>query len=76
MAEGRGMDVEGDAHRIRGLLALQSQEGGQKPKNGVGIQSVSGRKRPNAIEGPIDDGVAVDDHEFHGDTSGKSFHRF
>ena len=66
VAEGGRVDVKGNAHRVRRLLPLQPQQGGQKAENGVGVQPVPGRKGPDAVVGPIDDGIAVDDHELHG----------
>ena len=59
------MEVEGDADRVRGLLPLQAQQRRQKAEDGVGIEPVPGRQRPDAVVGPVDDAVSVDDHELH-----------
>ena len=67
MAEGWSVDVEGDAQRVRRLLPLQSKERGEKSEDGVGIQPVPCGQGADAIIGPVDDAVAVDDHELHGE---------
>ena len=66
MAEGWGVDVEGDAQGVRFLLAFQPQQRGEKAEHGVGVQPVPGGKRADAVVGPVDNGIAVNDHEFHG----------
>ena len=38
---------------------------GEEAEDGVGIQSVPRGKGADAVKCPIDDAVAVDDHEFH-----------
>ena len=65
VAEGGCVEVEGNAHRVRGLLPLQAQQRRQKTKDGVGVEPVPGRQGPDAVVGPVDDAVSVDDHELH-----------
>ena len=67
MAEGWSVDVEGDAQRVRRLLPLQSKERGEKSEDGVGVKPVPCGERTDAVIGPIQDAVAVDDHELHGE---------
>ena len=66
VAKGGGVHVEGDAHRVRLLLPLQAQERGQKAEDGVGIQPLPIGQGPDPVIGAVDDAVAVDGHELHG----------
>ena len=69
MPEGGLPPVEGDAQGLRLFLLQQPLEGGDKAIYGVGIQAVPGRQGPDAVKGAVDDAVAVDDHQFHGESS-------
>ena len=69
MAEGGLPAVEGDAQRLRLLLVQQPLEGGEKAIDRMGIQPVPCGQGADAIIGPVDDAVAVDDHQFHGGSS-------
>ena len=66
VAEGGGMNVKGDAQRVRSLLPHQTQQSGQKAEDRMGIEPFPVGQRADAVIGPVDDAVAVDDHEFHG----------
>ena len=70
VAEGGGVKVKGDAQGVRLFFLLQSQQRGKKAENGMGIQPLPVGQGPDAVIGPVDDGIAVNDHAFHGKTSG------
>ena len=60
------MDVEGDAQGVRRFLPLQPEEGGEEAEDGMGVKPVPCGEGADAVVGPIQDAVAVDDHELHG----------
>ena len=64
--EGGRMNIKGDAQCVRTLLPHQTQHGGEKAKHRVGVEPFPVGQRADAVIGPVDDAVAVDDHEFHG----------
>ena len=70
VTEGRGVEVEGDAQGIRPFFLLQAQQRGEKAEHGVGVQPFPVSQGADAVIGPVDDGVAVNDHALHGKTSG------
>ena len=70
VTEGRGVEVEGDAQGIRPFFLFQAQQRGEKAEHGVGVQPFPVSQGANAVIGPVDDGVAVNDHALHGKTSG------
>ena len=70
VTEGRGMEVEGDAQGIRPFFLFQAQQRGEKAEHGVGVQPFPVSQGADAVIGPVDDGVAVNDHALHGKTSG------
>ena len=45
----------------------QTLERGEKSEDGVGVKPVPCGERTDAVIGPIQDAVAVDDHELHGE---------
>ena len=65
MAERRGLEVKGDAERIRRLLRLDPVQDIQKAKNRIRRQPVPGRQGADAVKRPVDDAVAIEDHQFH-----------
>ena len=65
VAEGGLPPVEGDAQGLGGLLVQQLLQGGDEAVDRVGVEPLPGGQGPHAVEGPVDDAVAVDDHEFH-----------
>ena len=65
VAEGGGVDVKGDAQGVRRLLPLQPEEGGEEAEDGVGVESVPCGEGADAVVGPVENAVAVDDHELH-----------
>ena len=67
MPESGGAHVEGDAQRIRLLLIQQLEQDIDKAVDGVCGGAVPGGEHPDAVKGPVDDGIAVDDHELHGE---------
>jgi len=64
------VEVEGDAQGIRLFFLLQAQQRGEKAEHGVGVQPLPVSQGADAVIGPVDDGVAVNDHALHGKTSG------
>ena len=69
MPEGGAPPIEGDAQGVGPLLIHQLLQDGEKAVDGVGGCAVPGGEHPNAVKGPVDDGIAVDDHELHGEAS-------
>ena len=65
MAEGGGLPVEGDAQGVGLLLVQQLEQDVDKAIDGVGGLPVLGGKHPYTVKGPVDEGIAVNDHEFH-----------
>ena len=63
------MDVKGDAHRVGPLLSREAQKRCEEAEYGVGVQPVPGSQRPDAVIGPVDHTVAVNGHQFHGESS-------
>ena len=66
VTEGGRFPVEADAQGVGRLLPHQLLEDGEETVDGVGGGAVPGGEHPDAVKGPVDDGVAVDDHELHG----------
>ena len=66
MAERGGVKVKGDAEGVGFLLFPQPQQRGKKTEHRVSVQSVPGSQGPDAVIGPVQNAVAVDDHELHG----------
>ena len=66
VAEGRGVEVEGDAQGIRLFFLFQAQQRGKKTEHSMGIQPLPVGQGTDAVIGPVDDGVAVNDHALHG----------
>ena len=67
MAEGGGVEVEGDAEGVGLLLRREAQQRGQKAEDGVGVESVPRRQGPDAVIGPVENAVSVNGHELHRD---------
>ena len=67
MAEGGSLAVKGDAQGVGLPLIQQFIENVQKAKNGVGgLSRPGGEILAHPVKGPVDNGVAVQDHElFH-----------
>ena len=64
VAEGGGLAVKGDAQGLGLLLVQQLVQNIQKAKHGVGgLARPGGQVRAHAVKGPVDDGVAVQDHQ-------------
>ena len=63
--EGGRLQVEGTAQGLRLLLLHQLQQNVEKAEHGVGGDPVPGGQGPDPIKGPIQDGIAVNDHELH-----------
>ena len=70
--------VKGDAQGVGLLLVHQPLHGGQKAKDGVGVQPLTGCQRPNTVVGAVDEAVAVQYHKFHKSAScfSKSHNRY
>ena len=66
VAEGRRVEVEGDAESVGLLLLPQAEEGGEEAEDRVGIEPIPGGEGADAVKRPVEDAVAVDDHELHG----------
>ena len=66
VAEGGGMEVKGDAEGVGLLLLPQAEEGREEAEDRVGIEPIPGGERADAVKRPVEDAVAVDDHELHG----------
>lgn len=64
MAEGGSLPVEGHAEGGRLLLLQQLEQDGHKAVDGIGGGAVLGGEHPDAVKSPVDDGVAVNGHEF------------
>ena len=62
MAEGGSFQVKTDADRLRLLLLQQTLQDGHKAVNSVGWGAVRGVQGTDAVKGPVDDAVAVQDH--------------
>ena len=69
MAEGGGLPVKGDAQGVGLLLVRQLEQDVEEPVHRVGGQPVLGGEQLDAVERPVEDGVAVDDHQLHGSAS-------
>ena len=66
VAEGGGLQIKGHRQAIRLLFVQQLEQDVEESENGVGGQPVpGGQVLADAIKGPVDDGIAVDDHELH-----------
>ena len=66
VAESGGVKIKGDTESVGLLLLPQTQKGGEKAEDRVGIEPIPGGEGADAVESPVEDTVAVDDHEFHG----------
>ena len=64
------MEVKGNAQGVRLLFFLQAQQRGEEAEDGVGIQPLPIGQGTDAVIGPVDDGIAVNDHALHEKTSG------
>ena len=69
VAEGGALEVEGHAEGVRLIFLHELFQNVQKAIDGVGIESLPGGEGPDAVERPVDDAVAVENHQFHGDGS-------
>jgi hypothetical protein len=69
MPEGWCLTVKGDTQTVRLFLLQQFEKDIQKAVDGIGRGTVPGGEHTDTVKGAVDDGVAVDDHEFHGDPS-------
>ena len=74
VAERLFLAVKTDNRPVGRFLLAQLQEGGQKAENGVCEQTVGRVQRTHAIIGAVQYAVAVDDHQFHANTT--SFYKF
>ena len=63
--EGGCLPVEGDAQGVGLLLVQQAGENVQKAVDGVGVLPVPGGEQFDAVKGPVRQGIAVQDHQFH-----------
>ena len=64
--EGGGRPVEGDAQRVGLILGEQLVEDVQKAEDGVGgLARLGGQRLADPVKGPVEDGVSVQDHQFH-----------
>ena len=59
------MEVEGNTDRIRLLFFLHFLQNVQKSIDGMGVQAIPGGQRSYAKIGPVDDRVAIQNHQFH-----------
>ena len=62
MPEGRRLQIEADAERVRLLLVQQALQDRQKAVNRVGGRAVGRVELPHTEKGAVDDAVAVQDH--------------
>ena len=62
MAEGGGFQVKTDADRLGLLLLQQTLQDGHKAIDSVGWGAVRGVQGTDAVIGPVDNAVAVQDH--------------
>ena len=65
VAEGRAVQVEGNAQRVGLFLARDLLQDVQKAIDRVGIEALARRQRPHAVKRAVDDAVAVQNHQFH-----------
>ena len=65
VAEGGCALVPGNGHSVGAVGSQQVEQNVLKPKDGVGVPSVLGGKQLDAEKGPVDQTVAVQDHQFH-----------
>ena len=65
MPEGGAMEIEGHAYRVRIFFLLHALQNVQEPVDGMGVESLPGCQRLHAEIGPVDDAVAIQNHEFH-----------
>ena len=70
VAERGGVEVKGNAQGVRLFFFLQAQQRGEEAEDGVGIQPLPIGQGTDAVIGPVDDGIAVNDHALHEKTSG------
>ena len=75
VAEGGGLSVKGDAQGVGLFLVYQLEQDVHEAIDGVGGGAVLGGKQPDSVKGPVDDGIAVNDHELHERTSCCPAHR-
>ena len=65
VAEGGGLAVKGDAQGVGLALVQQLAQNIQKAEDGVGgLTGAGGEILAHPIKGPVDQGVAVQDHQF------------
>ena len=65
VAEGGGGPVKGDAESVGLAVVQQLVQNVQKAKDGVGrLTFPCGQVLADSVEGPVDDGIAVNDHQF------------
>ena len=65
VAEGWFPPVKGHAEPIGLFLLQQLLQNGHKAIDRVGGRPVGGVQRPHAVKGPVDQAVAVQNHQFH-----------
>ena len=56
------MEVEGHAEGVGLLLLPHPVQNVQKSVDGVGVFALLGGEQPPSVQGPVDDGVPVEDH--------------
>ena len=67
VAEGRRLQVKGTAQGVGVFLLHQLEQNIEKTEDGVGGSPIPGGQGANAVKGPVQDGVAVNDHQLHGE---------
>jgi hypothetical protein len=65
VAEGGGVEVEGDAQGVGILVVFQAQQRGEKAVNGVGVKPVPGGQGADAVVRAVQNAVSVNDHQLH-----------
>ena len=66
VAEGGGAHVKGHRQPLGLLLVQQLEQDIQKSENGVGGQALpGGQVLADTIKGPVDDGIAINNHKLH-----------
>ena len=65
VAEGGAVEVEGDAYCVGLFFLFGLFQNIQEAIDGMGIQTLPGGQRTNAEIRPVNDGVAVQDQQFH-----------
>ena len=62
VAEGRPVQIKGNAQRVRRFLRRDLLQNIQKAEDRVRVQAVARRQRPHAVKRAVDDAVAVQNH--------------